>query len=82
MDALSPLDFARKEARRMEGLLELELGSDHPFFIAFRSADCPGTTIVYHTPHGTSVGYTDDSMAVGSIAVELCERLKVSPFEG
>ncbi len=59
-----------------KGLLELELGAEHPFFIAFRSSDCPGTTIVYHTPFGTSEGYTDDSLAVGSIAVELMRAVE------
>lgn len=81
MNLPTPLDLVKPEARRVEGLLELELGADRPWFIAFRSTGRPGAVIVYHSASGNSVGYTDDVMAVGSFLTELCERLKVSPFE-
>jgi hypothetical protein len=80
-DRPSPLDFAREESRRIDGLRELELGNDHPWFVVFRSERPPGAIILYHTPGGNRIGYTEDVRAVGSIVTEICERLKVTPAD-
>jgi hypothetical protein len=79
MNIPTPLDLVKPEARRIGGLLELELGANRPWFIAFPSVQRPGVTILYHNQGGISVGYTDDNMAVGSFLTELCDRLKISP---
>jgi hypothetical protein len=80
-DRPSPLDFAREESRRIDGLLELALGNDQPWFIVFRSERPPGAIILYHTLGGNRIGYSEDAAAVGSIVTEICERLKVSPAD-
>jgi hypothetical protein len=82
VDIPGPLDFAKIEAKRIEGLLELELGTDRPWFIAFRSARNPGFVIIYHSPAGNSIGYTEDDLAVGSILIELCGLAMVRRIKG